>query len=186
MPLVTHAPTLHFPHVSTASQASILIRPVQEADIAEFYRVLSGVCRERKYLAMVAPPPFEGTERFVKNNVKMDHPQFVAFVDGELAGWCDVVPGDPSRGTAHIGHLGMGVAKPFRRQGIGAKLMRAVLDKAREKELVKIELAVFSSNAGAIALYQRFGFEEEGRQRRSRLVDGHYDDVVMMGLFLDT
>lgn len=135
---------------------------------------------------MLEAPPLEGTEKFVKKNMERDHPQFVALVNGQLAGWCDAVPGESTHGTAHIGHLGMGVAKLFRRQGLGAKLMHAVLDKAREKGLVKIELAVYATNTGAIALYQRFGFEEEGRKRRGRFLDGHYDDVVMMGLFLDT
>jgi RimJ/RimL family protein N-acetyltransferase len=174
--------------VSTASHAAtaILIRQIQEADISEFYRVLSDVCHERKYLAALEPPPFKGTRRFIKTNVQKDHPQFIALVSGQLAGWCDAIPGDVSSGNAHVGRLGMGVAKPFRRQGLGAKLMHAVLDKARDKGLIKIELSVYASNIPAIALYQRFGFEEEGRRTRSRFVDGHYDDVIMMGLFLDT
>jgi RimJ/RimL family protein N-acetyltransferase len=171
--------------VSIAPHASILIRPIQESDIPEFYRVLSDVCRERRYLAAIEPPPREGTERFVKTNVQKDHPQFVAIVDGEFAGWCDAVPGDLSSGNAHVGRLGMGVAKQHRRQGLGARLMHAVLDKARSKGLQKIELGVYSTNTGAIALYERFGFIEEGRKKRSRLVDGLYEDIVMMALFLD-
>jgi RimJ/RimL family protein N-acetyltransferase len=163
-----------------------VIRPIQEADIPDFHRVLSGVCHERKYLAALEPPSFEGTERFIRSNVQKDYPQFVALVDDQFAGWCDAIPGDASSGNAHVGRLGMGVAKPFRRQGLGARLMRAVLDKAREHGLLKIELAVYASNAGAIALYQRFGFEEEGRRIRGRFVDGHFDDVVLMGLFLET
>jgi RimJ/RimL family protein N-acetyltransferase len=172
--------------VSTASQATILLRPIQEADISDFHRVLDSVCRERKYLSMLTAPPLESTENFVKGNIEKDHPQFLAFVDGQLAGWCDAIPGSASSGNAHIGHLGMGVAKSFRRQGLGARLMHAVLDKARAKGFLKIELAVYASNIPAIALYQRFGFEEEGRRLRGRFVDGHYDDVIMMGLFLDT
>ncbi|RBP44502.1 RimJ/RimL family protein N-acetyltransferase [Roseimicrobium gellanilyticum] len=172
--------------MSTASQASFLVRPIQVADIPDFHRVLDGVCRERKYLAMLEAPPLEGTESFVRNNVQMDHPQFIALVNGQLAGWCDALPGESTHGTAHIGHLGMGVAKPFRRQGLGAKLMHAVLDKARDKGMVKIELEVYASNTGAVTLYQRFGFEEEGRKRRGRFLDDHYDDVVVMSLFLDT
>ena len=168
-----------------SSHTTVLIRPIQESDIPEFHRVLDGVCRERRYLGALEAPPTERTERFVKTNVEKDHPQFVAFVNGEFAGWCDAIPGDVSSGDAHVGRLGMGVAKQFRRQGIGAKLMHAVLDKARAQGLQKIELGVYSSNTGAIALYQRFGFTEEGRKKRGRLVDGDYDDVVMMALFLD-
>jgi RimJ/RimL family protein N-acetyltransferase len=183
--LVSHAHAIQFCHVSSTPHTTILIRPIQESDIPEFHQVLGDVCRERRYLATLEAPSMERTERFVKTNVQKDHPQFVALVDGQLAGWCDAIPGDVSSGNAHVGRLGMGVAKPFRRQGLGAKLMHAVLDKARAQGLRKIELGVYSSNTGALALYERFGFTEEGRKLRSRLVDGHYDDIVMMALFLD-
>lgn len=172
--------------MNAAAQPGIVIRPIQEADIPDFHQVLDAVCRERRYLAMLEGPSLQQTSLFIRNNLLMRHPQFVAVVDGALAGWCDVIPGEAQSGTAHVGRLGMGVAKRYRRQGLGARLMRAVLDMAQEKGLQKIELSVYSSNAGAIALYERFGFVEEGRKVRGRLIDGHYDDVVMMGLFLET
>ena len=62
--------------------------------------------------------------------------------------------------------------------------MDATIGKSRVIGLEKIELSVYSSNEAAIALYRSFGFEEEGRRRRGRLVDGVHDDVILMGLFL--
>lgn len=165
---------------------NVVIRPIQESDITEFHRVLDGVCRERRYLAALEGPSLERIERFVKNNVLMDHPQYVALVDGQIVGWCDALPGDAGSGMAHVGHLGMGVVRPFRRAGIGEKLIRAVLEKAREKDFLKVELGVYASNVGAIALYEKMGFTQEGRNVRARLVDDQYDDVILMALFLET
>jgi len=45
-------------------------------------------------------------------------------------------------------------------------------------------LGVFSSNEPAIALYRSLGFQEEGRKKRGRFVDGIYDDVILMALEL--
>jgi RimJ/RimL family protein N-acetyltransferase len=152
--------------------------------VAGFRDALSAVCRERKYLAWIEAPPLEKARAFVAMNVRNGWPQFVA-VDGDrIVGWCDAIPGDSSAGTAHIGRLGMGILPEFRGRGLGTRLLEATVARARELRLGKIELSVYASNAPAIALYRKCGFVDEGRRRRGRLVDGVYDDVVLMALDL--
>ena len=121
---------------------------------------------------------------FVDNIAKNGIPQFFALDGDQFVGWCDAIPGEANVGGAHVARLGTGVAKTHRGRGIGRQLMEVTIARCRELGLEKIELGVYSSNAPAIALYRRFGFVEEGRRIRSRLVDGVYDDVIAMGLFL--
>ncbi|WP_396129186.1 GNAT family N-acetyltransferase [Exiguobacterium mexicanum] len=46
----------------------------------------------------------------------------------------------------------------------------------------KINLSVIETNEKAVALYERYGFEQEGRLRHDkRLRDGHYYDTIWMG-----
>ena len=78
----------------------------------------------------------------------------------------------------------MGVVMGYRGRGVGQRLVEATLHKAREIGLETIELSVYAANDSAIALYQKLGFEEEGRKKRGRLMDGHYDDVILMALDL--
>lgn len=33
-------------------------------------------------------------------------------------------------------------------------------------------------------LYEKYGFEHEGLHRRGRIIDGHVEDVIIMGLLL--
>lgn len=47
-------------------------------------------------------------------------------------------------------------------------------------QLLRIELGVFTDNAPAIALYQRFGFRHEGAHRGYALRHGLYADVHSM------
>lgn len=55
---------------------------------------------------------------------------------------------------------------PFhRRKGHAKVLLAEVLRICRERAVVAGFLEVRASNAGAIALYRRFGFEEKGRRR---------------------
>jgi ribosomal protein S18 acetylase RimI-like enzyme len=80
----------------------------------------------------------------------------------------------------------MGVLPVYRRQGIGRKLLSAVLEKAREIGIERVELVVFSSNKVAIALYEEFGFHKEGVKQKSWKLDGKYEDDIVMGLIFQT
>ena len=46
-----------------------------------------------------------------------------------------------------------------RKQGIGDRLVKSMIDLAKEKEISKIILEVRSSNEAAIHLYEKYGFE---------------------------
>lgn len=162
----------------------IHVRPIRKEDALELREVLDVVSRERKYLGRLEAPPEDKFRSFIESVVESDHSQFVGVEDGQIVGWCDALPGTASAGTAHVGHLGMGVLKNFRGRGIGRRLAEATIEKARVLGLEKIELSVYSSNDAAIALYRNLGFLEEGRKTRGRLVDGVYDDVVLMALVL--
>ena len=162
----------------------ITIREIRADDVPAFRLALDSVCRERKYLAAMEAPAEDRVRTFVTENVTAGHPQFVAESDGQIVRWCDAIPGEQSAGTAHIGRLGMGVIRSHRGQGIGRRLLGATIGKARRLGQEKIELSVYASNSTAIMLYAKLGFVEEGRKVRGRLVDGVYDDVVLMALWL--
>lgn len=80
-------------------------------------------------------------------------------------------------GFDHVGRLSMGVAKPYRRQGIGRRLIEAVL---LATKFERVELEVFDHNEAAVALYRKFGFETEGVKRNARFLDGKYMNIVLM------
>ena len=162
----------------------ITIREIRETDAPAFRQALDSVCHERKYLAAMEAPPEDLVRTFVTSNVSSGFPQFVAEEDGKIVGWCDAIPGDASSGTAHVGRLGMGVLKDYRGKKLGRRLLEATIEKARRIGLEKLELSVYSSNSPAITLYEKQGFEMEGRKKRGRFVDGVYEDVLLMALVL--
>lgn len=58
---------------------------------------------------------------------------------------------------------GMGVAPAARRRGIGERLMRQVIDHAREAGVRTLFLEVLESNTAAKALYEKLGFRTHRR-----------------------
>ena len=60
--------------------------------------------------------------------------------------------------------VGMYVTPEFTRRGIGAALMRALLDDARQSGIELLVLTVTASNRGAEVLYERQGFKRFGTE----------------------
>jgi ribosomal protein S18 acetylase RimI-like enzyme len=82
--------------------------------------------------------------------------------------------------TRHVATLGVAVAEHARGRGIGTALMTEALRWARSIGVDKIVLSVYPHNTGAIALYRKFGFVEEGRlARHSRKSYGDEDEILM-------
>jgi GNAT superfamily N-acetyltransferase len=62
--------------------------------------------------------------------MRKGHAQYVALVEDNVVGWCDVLPIDrPTR--AHNGVLGRAVLAEYRGRGIGTALLREALQGAR-------------------------------------------------------
>jgi ribosomal protein S18 acetylase RimI-like enzyme len=89
---------------------------------------------------------------------------------------------NPRQIYAHVGVLGIALLPEFRRQGIGGRLIRQTLEAAQVFGLRRIELTVRENNSVAIELYKKFGFAIEGLQRNRILVDGGYENLVLMGM----
>jgi ribosomal protein S18 acetylase RimI-like enzyme len=159
----------------------IEIVPITQGHIEGFYKTLDIVAKERRYLSFLEAPPFESTRAFILDMIEQGYPQWVALSGGEVIGWCDVTP-KPRPIYAHSGVLGMGLLPPFRRQGIGKRLMLQALDAARAFGLQRVELTVRENNKNAIALYKNVGFEIEGVQRNAILVDGTYENLILMAV----
>lgn len=161
------------------------IRRSTAEDFDAFFECFTDICRERRFLALVEPPPMDAVRAFAEDARGRGMVQYVAAADSRIVGWCDIIP-HPWEGFRHSGRLGMGVAAAFRGQGIGRRLLDATVHDAHAAGLTRIELEVFSSNTHAITLYEGYGFVHEGVHRRGRIIDGRVEDVLIMGLLADS
>lgn len=59
----------------------------------------------------------------------------------------------------------IGVLPAWRRKGIGAKIVKQLIDFSVEKHLDFLSLEVRVSNTAAITLYEKFGFERVGLRK---------------------
>ncbi|WP_334076617.1 GNAT family N-acetyltransferase [Paenibacillus sanfengchensis] len=109
----------------------------------------------------------------------------IAEDQGRIVGFLDFKSGRKRR-IAHTGSFGMSVHGDYQGGGIGKALLQALIEWAgKHPRLEKISLEVFATNVKAIELYTKMGFIRESLLRRQiKLQDGHYVDVIGMGLLL--
>jgi putative acetyltransferase len=125
--------------------------------------------------------PFRSVE-FSRSRIQADplaH-RLVAVVDGRVVGALGLhLEQNPRR--RHCAGLGMGVHDDFQGQGVGSALMRAAIDLAENWLGVRrLELTVYTDNAPAVHLYEKFGFVIEGTLRQYALRGGQYVDAYSM------
>ena len=97
---------------------------------------------------------------------------FLAEEGGQVCGYCCLIVVCED---AEVGNIA--VDTPFRGKGIGKALMDAMHQRAKEKGATQSFLEVRVSNANAIALYKKFGYESYGI--RARYYEDGEDAMVM-------
>lgn len=108
-----------------------------------------------------------------------------AWVGAELVGTADFRRETGPKEAHKAVVRGVYVAPHWRRHGVSTHLLRALIAAARE-EVEQLLLTVVQDNAGAIALYERFGFVVYGVEPKARKEADGYSDKVLMVLRLDT
>ena len=85
--------------------------------------------------------------------------------------------------TARHAELAIVMAPDSAGRGYGREAVRLLLDYGfRQMNLNRVYLRVYAENERAVRCYQACGFREEGRQREQVYFDGHYGDVLEMGI----
>lgn len=112
------------------------------------------------------------------------HLCLLALDGGRIVGHGDIYRGSLAA-NQHTAMLGIAVQQEYWGRGIGTALLEHLLQWARHHQVQKVKLNVFAHNERALALYRRFGFVEEGRERDEFRLDGQSVDNIIMALFLD-
>ena len=157
------------------------ISPLSESHFEGLHVAFDAVSKEGRFLAFLQAPPKEQTFAYYRNVLEHDHAHFVALQEQSVVGWCDALP-VAGETRSHIAILGIALLPHARHKGLGAQLMQAVVQKAWQKGITRIELSVRVDNLNALALYKRQGFAVEGTLRNGGRINNEYHDVYAMAL----
>jgi putative acetyltransferase len=156
----------------------VTIRPFHPNDAADQHAMVSHPRVAEMLLQLPSMEPAE-TERWA-NSEKPGRHRLVADWNGRVIGAINVTQHLRPRLT-HSGKLGMMVHPDAWGQGVGSKLMAAILNIADNwLNLSRVELEVFTHNKPAIRLYEKFGFELEGTCKKAVFGNGRFLDEHVM------
>ena len=127
----------------------------------------------------------ENRLEFLSNQKAKGNPVLVAEVDGEMAGYATYAAFRPQDGFHLTAEHSIYLRPGFQGQGIGPKLLSALIDKARDNGLHVLVAAIDGANEGSIALHQKLGFAEVGRMPQAGMKFGRWLDLVLLQLQLD-
>ncbi|WP_163103202.1 GNAT family N-acetyltransferase [Peribacillus alkalitolerans] len=163
------------------------IRILTEND-AEKYRVIRLQCLKDAPEAFGSSYEEEKDKSLdsFKSRLQSDYSlTFGAFDGSELVGVVTLVKETRLKLKHRANIYAMYVSPEFRGTGMGKKLISAALNKAKEwTDVEQINLTVVSTNESAKRLYQSFGFEVFGEEKRALKLDDRYLDEQHMVLFL--
>ena len=159
--------------------SSFTVRQATADDLDGAFEVYAAVAAERIHIG--GEPPIDREERLERwaGRLGREHEaMFVVDADGRTVGQGMLT-------WAGVSEIGMAILDEYRGKGIGSALLEAMIEWAEADGSHKLELYVWPHNEAALALYKKFGFEQEGYLKRHyRRANGELWDCIIMGLQL--
>ena len=161
------------------SEQTWIVRRATPEDLEAAFDVFAAVAEERIHIG--TEPPIDRASRLEKwaTTLTNEHEaMFVAVADGRVVGNASVK-------WVGASDLGMAILPEWRGRGVGSGLLEAAISWAEADGSHKMELRVWPHNKAALALYEKFGFEQEGYVKRHyKRRNGELWDCIIMGLQL--
>ncbi|MCT4575546.1 MAG: GNAT family N-acetyltransferase [Alphaproteobacteria bacterium] len=85
----------------------------------------------------------------------------------------------------HISNFATMIVKDYWGVGLGSKFMSEIIAHCEKSGIKRLEGSVRTYNEKAIRLYKKYGFEIEGCQKNTALIDGNMTDLYMIAKFFN-
>ncbi|KAA3603956.1 MAG: GNAT family N-acetyltransferase [Calditrichaeota bacterium] len=176
--------------LKTKNGNKILIRTAQIEDSKAIFEIQSSISQEEVFMlrdsSEISYNQANSQEKISNYLENENWLYLVAEVDGLVVGFCEISNGYFNK-TKHCADFSIFILNNFRSLGIGKILLTSLLEWSMKNPiLIKVTLAVFSTNKRAINLYKNLGFTIEGTcPKDMKLPNGEFIDSILMYKFVD-
>lgn len=168
---------------NTQNQSAYIIRTIEASDAKSFINLQEEIFSETEFMYNV-PNELELTvQQLRKNQSYWKKPKtrtiLVCIVEGEFAGYA-IIHGYKHLKVKHVASVHLAVKAEHQRQGIGQTLMEEAENWSKERAITRLELSVMTHNDHAIQLFEKMGYQHEGKRNQSIMINNLFFDEYMM------
>ena len=168
---------------------SLTLRSAEEKDAETMLDYIRKTAEETHFLIRYPEEISDDLERekkIITDNLESEDSVWLTVFDKEKAiGNCSISRHRNHIKLRHRCDFAIAIEQEYCRLGLGTILMEKACKKASEMGFEQMELGVYADNDSGIALYQKMGFKEMGRNLKAfKLKDGTYIDEINMIRFL--
>ena len=107
-------------------------------------------------------------------------PRLVARLDNQVVGWAALSSVSARAVYAGVCEVSVYVAAAARGQGVGKKLLQALVQASEDLGIWTLQASIFPENQASIAIHEQCGFRILGRREKIAQHRGRWRDTVLM------
>ncbi len=106
--------------------------------------------------------------------------RLVAEKDNQLVAWAGLLPTSSREVYAGVAEVSIYVANTAQGQGIGQKLLSALITETEQQGFWMLQAGIFPENTASVRLHKNNGFRILGTREKLGYMQGKWRDVVIM------
>ena len=110
----------------------------------------------------------------------IDECRLVAKKGNLVVGWAALSPVSSRRVYKGVAEVSVYVGKSYRGDGVGKKLLIALIKASEEIGIWTLESSMFPENTASLRLHEACGFRKVGFRERIGELDGKWRDTILM------
>ena len=155
----------------------MVVREATESDLSALLAIYNDEVAHGTATFDTEPREGEAARGWLAAHNRDNHPLLVAVEDGEVMGYASLSPYNPKAAYAATVELSVYVAGACRGRGVGAGLVQAILEMAREDPRTHLVVSLVThGNEASVRLHGHLGFSyvgtlHEAGEKFGRLLD---------------
>ena len=166
------------------NSSAYIIRTIEASDAKAFIDLQEEIFHESEFMYN-APSELELTVQQLRKDLSSwkklkNRTILLCILDGTFAGYA-IIHGYKHSRVKHVASVHLAVKTEHHRQGIGQTLMEEVEIWSKERAITKLELSVMAHNVSALQLFEKIGFQHEGKRLQSIMLNNTFIDEYALG-----
>jgi L-amino acid N-acyltransferase YncA len=139
------------------------IRIAEETDLPSIVAIYNQAVPSHTSTANTTPVTVEGRKSWFREHEPLNHPIFVAEINGNMAGWCSLSVYRPGRMALRFtSEVSCYIDNSYQKQGLGSALIRHALDACPTLGIKNVVAVLIDRNEASRKMVERLGFQQWG------------------------